>query len=640
MPELEGLHSARTPLRLVVLGAGPKALFALEALTFRLQIAHSAPASGRGGAEEPRLEVTVIDPAEHPGAGAAYALDQSPVLRLNVAARILGAPIGGAFPSFPDWIAEAVPSLAAEPYPPRAVVGRYLSHRWQQMFAALGRHAHCTHLRGRAVAVERDGAHWRVTVAAASSEASDLNVPDLNVPGLNLPGAGVTAAGATGSDVKRSGTPHLGTHNSGTPTSGTLSAGMPSPSAYLVPLGPVDEVLVATGHGAGHDGALENGWAAALPLCPTVLPVATMLTPARVPPGARVLVRGAALTFLDAALALTEGRGATFAIDPEHPDRLLHRRSPQEPATLLPTTRHGLLLDAKPDPGTRLAAPVSPALIQSARRLAALDPRDPAVAEQALGILIEAAASLLSGGQATCETLHRNVERTLATGAEPDLGTGAGRAERALRRSVAVAQGQRRPGPAWALGRAWSRLYPQFTELLRGNDLPQNRWQELRESAQVLERFAFGPPLLTAQKLLAMVDAGAVDLCFVDAGTTITTQGPHGIPPGVMGVDLVIDAVLPPPGVQTLIDPLPRQLLRVGLISVRPGRRGAVVQPDGTAITAAGDPAEGLALIGRPTEDHVIGHDTLDRHLHGEITQWAARLAARTEPTRTDGEIR
>ncbi|MGO3211414.1 MAG: hypothetical protein ACTIJK_16640, partial [Brachybacterium sp.] len=26
-------------------------------------------------------------------------------------------------------------------------------------------------------------------------------------------------------------------------------------------------------------------------------------------------------------------------------------------------------------------------------------------------------------------------------------------------------------------------------------------------------------------------------------------------------------------------------------------------------------------------EDHVIGHDTLNRHLHTEIRHWAARLA-------------
>lgn len=597
MPEREGHRAARTtaPLRLAVLGAGPKALFALEALAHQLHEAELRAAgtalATRGADEPPRLEVTVIDPAEHPGTGAAYAPDQSPVLRLNVAARILDAPDSRAFPSFPDWVSGAAPALAREPYPPRAVVGRYLALRWQAMLADLGRHASCTHLRGRAAAVERDGAVWRVEVRLEESVSAQA-------------------------DARR-----------GIADRTLLSA--------------VDEVLIATGHGAGHEGALAREWASALPLRPAVLPVETMLAADQVPPGSRVAVRGGALTFLDAALALTEGRGAEFTVDPEHPERLVHRRSPQEPATLLPTARHGLLLDAKPNPGTALAAPVSAALDQGARRLEGLDAGDPALVAQVLSIITEAATALLAGdegatGAERSEEVRRAVERTLATGAEPDLVTGAGRAEQALRRSVAVAQGRCRPGPAWALGRAWSLLYPQLTALLRGNDLPPERWQELRDAAQVLERFAFGPPLLTVQKLLAMVDSGAVDLRCVDAGATITADGLHGIPPGMAGADLVIDAVLPPPGILSLTDPLPQQLLREGLVTVRTGRRGAVVEHDGTAITTEGARAEGLALIGRPTEDHVIGHDTLNRHLHGEISRWAARLAARPEPARAD----
>ncbi|MGP9538338.1 FAD/NAD(P)-binding protein [Brachybacterium sp. AOP43-C2-M15] len=565
------------PLTLAVLGAGPKALFALEALAAHLDDPDHAPrpgGAGRSGTEVRGnlLEVTVIDPAEHPGTGAAYDPEQSPVLRLNVAARLLDAPVGGSFPSFPDWVAEAEPSLAREHFPPRALVGRYLALRWQAMLAALGRHARCQHRRGRAVAVRRDGAQWVVEIAAAP------------------------------------------------------------PVAHPSAPNPFDEVLVATGHGAGHDGALVHRWESALPLRPAVFPIGTMLPPALVPPGARAAVRGSALTFLDAALTLTEARGAQFVPDPDRPGRLLHRRSPQEPATLLPTARHGLLLDAKPEPGTDLAAPDSPGLDRARRRLEDLDPTDPDVARHVLAIVTEVAAALLAEDGASDER-RRAVESTLATGAEPDLPAGPGRAERALRRSVAVALEQRPPGPAWALGRSWARLYPQVTALLRGSEMPLERWCELRGAAQVLERFAFGPPLITARKLLAMVDSGAVDLRLVDAGTSLAAQGVGAMPPGVAAPDLVIDAVLAPPGVRGLTDPLARQLLRDGLVTVRPGRRGALVAHDGTALSADGRRTEGLALIGRPTEDHVIGHDTLDRHLHGEIPRWAARLAARTDPT-------
>ncbi|MGP5089661.1 FAD/NAD(P)-binding protein [Brachybacterium tyrofermentans] len=117
------------PLRLVVIGAGPKALFALEELA-ALLVGHPEPV-GRPGAGSPRelLEITVLDPGEHPGTGAAYDLSQPPELRLNVGSGILDAPAAGAFASFPDWAAREHPELAEEPYPPRAVVGRYLTER-------------------------------------------------------------------------------------------------------------------------------------------------------------------------------------------------------------------------------------------------------------------------------------------------------------------------------------------------------------------------------------------------------------------------------------------------------------------------------------------------------------------------------
>ncbi|WP_394216623.1 FAD/NAD(P)-binding protein [Brachybacterium vulturis] len=569
-----------------MVGAGPKSLFALEALAARLDRADRAPAHADGSAPH-TLELTVVDPTALPGTGAAYAPEQPHVLRLNVSAALLDGAAGDAFPSFPQWVNHAHPHLASSTYPPRAVVGEYLAQRWQRMLSRLDRHGRCRHLRARALAVEpeRTGG-WTITVRVAPQETAPYDDDDRSEQGM---------ASATDDRLR------------------------------------AEEVLLASGHGVDHDDALAGRWSSPLPLVPAVLPVGGMLSISRVPPGSRVALRGGALTFLDAALALTEGRGAQFLSSPERPGTLLHHRSPHEPATLLPTTRQGLLLDAKPEPGTPFAAPRTGALDAAARRLRAFAPESPQVVRDMLHVLARAAASLLEDATGEDRPWLPLVEQTLSRGAEPDLPEGPGRAEEALRRSVAVARGARAPGPAWALGRAWARLYPQITTLLRGSALDVARWSELRAAARMLERFAFGPPVETAEKLVAMVGSGAVDLSWVDAGTAITAAGPRGIPRGAAGPDLVIDAVLAPPGLLHLTDPLARQL-RGSIVSVPPSRRGAAVDLDGTALTAAGRRREGLALLGRPTEDHVIGHDTLDRHLHDEGEQWAARLAARLIP--------
>ncbi len=617
--------AADAPLRLAVVGAGPKALYALEELTALLDAAGSATATaddaGAAASESSAasgLIVTVIDPVAVPGTGAAYHSGQPHHLRLNVTAAILDEPATGDFPAYPSWVQDPYPQLADEPYPPRAVVGEYLAQRWQQMIHGLSRHARVEHARARVTDLRREGSAWHLTTDAAPAD-----------------------------------------------------------------VGPVDEVLIATGHAAGHRGALVHHWSSPLPLVPAVLPAERMLSAEQVPPGSRVAVRGGALTFIDACLTLTEGRGGTFTestevdasggTEADVPARLVHHRGPHEPTVIRPITRQGLLLDAKPDPGSPLTGSGERAVEQARARFTSGQGMGP---DAVLAIVVDAATAMLEGTPApkkhastsgrdardTVAGSRAAVEHTLSTGAEPDLPRGAGRAEAALRRSIETAQGHRSPGPAWALGRVWQTLYSLVSAALRGSDAPEEEWARFRQTAQVLERFAFGPPLVNARKLLAMIDSGAVDLSWMDGGTGIdgnsihvapvtessdatatgrhvdaTATGRHDDAPSGGDVDVVIDAVLTPPGLLNLTDELAGSLLHRGLVQVRPGRRGAMIdeagspvgRDDAPLVAPDGRTVAGLALIGRPTEDHVIGHDSLNRHLHHEGRCWARRIADR-----------
>ncbi|WP_010533565.1 FAD/NAD(P)-binding protein [Brachybacterium squillarum] len=546
-------------LELAVIGAGPRALFSLEALAVRLA---DAPPTG--------LRVTVIESGEHPGTGSGYALDQPDCLRLNVDARILDAPATGDGPSFAEWVRRADPEAAGEPYPPRALVGRYLHERWQRLEAALRALVPLTLHRGRAVGVDR----------GREGETRVRVLPD---------GDGREQV-----------------------------------------LGPFAEVLVVTGHASGHTGALAPAWRSTIPLREGVLPVAAMLSAQAVPPGARVALRGAALTFLDAALALTEGRGGRFRPAPDG-SGLVHERASAEPAVLLPTSREGLLLDAKPDPRTPLPEEVRAVLERGADDLAAaLRGAEDGPATVHAAVLDTATAVLAAADAGTAPTAGREaVAHVLAHGCEPDLPRGPGRAAGMLRRGVAVAEGRRAPGPAWALGRTWSALLPTVMRGLRGTDAPEEAMLRFRGDAARLERLAFGPPLDTARRLLAMLDSGALDLSWLDAGVRITGDGLHGIPEGSAPADVVLDAVLPPPGAIAVNDPLLGSLLADAGLHVRPGRRGVRTAGDGTPVDAYGHRLEGLAVIGRAAEDEAFGHDTLNRHLHPEPEAWAERLARR-----------
>jgi diaminopimelate decarboxylase len=371
-----------------------------------------------------------------------------------------------------------------------------------------------------------------------------------------------------------------------------------------------DEVLVAVGHQASSRTALANDWSLAAPLVPAVFPVERTLARDVVAPGAAVAIRGFALTFIDAALALTEGRGGSF--EPlDHPYRLRYVPGPDDVGAILPFTRSGRPMLAKPG---RAIAERTPALqdiaAEGRARIAAL---------------------------ATPLRLHEDFVPILARSAHESLIAVAGDAAHesldpatAIDRSLAVAAGLAPPGPSSALGHAWRVLYPAIVEHLGGDGLGSDDWPGFRRLAAEMERLAFGPPPLNAAKLLALIDAGRVDLTHLRGGRLAEANG-HTLLRSAAGehrIDCVVDAVLPPPGAADH-GGLLADLVASGHARRAPGRRGLEITADASCRALDGSVSLGLAAIGRATEDWVIGNDTLNRSLHPHSDRWARRVVDR-----------
>ena len=165
---------------------------------------------------------------------------------------------------------------------------------------------------------------------------------------------------------------------------------------------------------------------------------------------------------------------------------------------------------------------------------------------------------------------------------------------------------------------------------LGGDGLRAADWPAFLRIAGELERLAFGPPPVNAAKLLALVDAGRVDLTHLRGGT-LTSHGDRTFlrsSAGETTVDVAVDAVLPPPGARGH-EGLLAELVADGHARIDPGRRGLDVTADASCRALDGSVSLGLAAIGRPTEDCVIGNDTLSRSLHPQADRWARRVAER-----------
>jgi len=560
---------AERGLRVAIVGAGPRGLFALERLT------------GHAARSAVPLTVDVYDPTPVPGAGPVYDPDQPSFLRMNLVARHVDAwwPDHGAVPTelrlpFVRWCAEygrrvgEDDGLAEYPadddYVPRALVGRYLRDAFALVERSAPPSVRLRVRRAAVTAIEPADERWRVV--------------------------------SDGGDAR----------------------------SY-------DELLVTGGHRSSDRRALRHGWTYAAPLVPGVFPVARWLTLDRVPPGASVALRGLALTAIDAILALTEGRGGRFVAGAS-PSGLRYVTGRVPDVTIFPYSRSGRPMRPKPN-GTiaapierRLAGVVAAAAAQIPT-----DPDGPkAVTALVRSVGAVADAVLAVGGAAPAEHDRLDDWCVALTAGAPGPSDRSPAEE--LARGYAVAVGAMPFDAEAALGLAWRLLYSAVVKRFSGAPLGPVGWAGFRALAAELERVGFGPSPENIAKLVALVDAGVVVLDHTTGGRLVDREDTTELhsDAGSVAVGCVVDAVLPGPGVDRDGETPLERLVAAGAVTVAVGQRGVQVDPvDASASDADGRRIPGLAAVGRHTEDATIGNDTLNRALHPQVDRWAARVVGR-----------
>jgi uncharacterized NAD(P)/FAD-binding protein YdhS len=587
-----------------IVGAGPKGFGCLERLALEV----------RRSADPPRVRVSLHDPMAHPGAGPVYDPDQPAYLLMNFAARNVdiwsrdGTPHGGGpRPDLTAWLARHHPAWAdADAFVPRRLVGAYLQAAFDHLLATLPAQLTVQQVRAEVTAVQRTSSGWRIR---HGDPACDRSVDEVMI----TVGHGTWAPDGTGTAGR--GTVGTGIAGRGTAGRGTVGRGT---------------AAIGTGH-TGPDGG-ELTAARATVIRPPY-PVTTQLGPDRVPPAATVAVRGFALSFIDATLALTVGRGGRFAgIDGD--GAAYYRPSGAEVARIVPFSRTGLPLRAKPGPAlVARAAAMSPAWERLRARIhSAGTPLLPAL-RHALAEAARAALREVRGRAAAVDTAVESAAVAAWLWPEPRHAASGADSLAVMRRSVEVATGQRRPDAAWAVGEAWRQGYPALVERVGHGGIGPGERPAFDALAADLERLAFGAPVENLRRIIALADAGLVDLrhlcgprLHTGAGGLTLVSGRHRT-----RVDVLVDAVITAPGVAT-DTPVWGRLLRDGHAHLGTGTRGIAVADDATCLDRQGRRVPGLAGVGRATEGWVVGNDTLSRALHDETGRWARRIVA--EPAR------
>lgn len=549
-----------TPVRVAIIGGGPRALAAAEALIARsrsLQIP---------------LALTVFEPHTPLGSGPNYDPHQPTLNRLNIPLRAIDVPppetLLGPVGSFQDWVAVDDPDAGPDEYPARATLGRFLAARWAQLAQNAGTDFSLTVVRERALALQGNAPQWLV----------------------------LTASGTHGSygDVLLA----LG-HQSVTPDRqlARWRDHARSTAATLIPAYPSSAIVDAS-----------SDWT-----------------------GRVVAIRGLGLSTIDVIRLLSVGTGGRFE---EGTDGLFYHRSGREPARIVPFSLDGLPPAPKPATAERDGLFDITAFevdrFSEALSLALGSAPDTAldvVCATLADIAAEVFARLDLAADRTDAALWLIGERDAEhTQPRDDLPPG-----QVLADYLAMARGTAAPSVGYVIGQIWRKLQTPLRLIFNPANVPPATAAALIAFDEGLKRYSYGPPAAAAAEMLALIDAGLLDLRPADDPDILTCDGGWRLSAenGEATASVMIDAVLPPADITRVDTPLLADLYFRGLITPAAESLGIATGPDGQTRDRDGRTVSGLSVLGRMALGSVIATDSVHDCFGAAVRRWADGVMTR-----------
>jgi hypothetical protein len=615
---IPGIQPSETPgaHSVAIVGLGPKGLYCLERLL--------AEAGARPLVRP--LHVNLFNRSAHFGASPIYDPDQPEYILVNISVGEIDLwkaddppVVAGRGPDFLSWYQKTFQPrtpLTGDEYLSRAVVGRYLIEGFRRILEHLPSGVTVSCHVGEVSDVRPAGRGYRLEFVATGGRAEQFRA---------------------------------------------------------------DKVLLATGHSRLVPGEEEKRYQAfagrheGAAFIPFVYPVVE--TMGRIPARARVAMKGLGLTFIDAVLELTEGRGGRFARAAD--GSLSYAASGEEPCVIFAFSRTGLPMTPKAHDLPDFARPLTfftRGALAELRRGASGGKLD---FERDLWPLFELEMELqyyrvaMGDGEErerleSCGNDARAMRRVIDSylrahpGQErfdyrPVLDPVGGRrfggaAEfasfvgRYMEQEIARARrGQAGCGVKAAID-IWYEVRTALGSVLQFGGLkPESHRKLIGHYYPRLKRVAFGPPIINIEKLLALQRAGLLDFSAARDPRVLTDEAGHcfelrcdEIAGAVARAEILVDARYPRADVARDATPLYRNLQRRGMARAFENRLtirddsaycpGAIDMTEGSRFVVNGEGVgnEDIAVVGIPTEGNLVGNLTLARDDYAGV--WAAEV--------------
>jgi 2,3-diaminopropionate biosynthesis protein SbnA len=597
--------------KIAIIGGGPKGTYGFERLAAQFK-AH--PPKGK-------VEIHVYNRSPYFGAGDTYRPDQPSYLVINNPVGDINmwtgeSPPGVAENPLPatEWLQqEKTPIVGPEDYVPRAMVGAYLQAGFHAIANRLPAGVSGSYIVGEVSGITKEGERYALRITTPGGHTQHI--------------------------------PHHYDHL-------LFATGHPQ-SRQVPPNPPLAEQL------ASPTGAT---------VVPYIYPVDKKLS--AIKSGEKVAIKGMGLTFIDAVLALTEGRGGGFAR--ESFGRLSYHPSGQEPQVMYPFSRHGWpMIPRTPPPAAQedLSFFTGPALdnlrkqqpggkLDFKTHIWSLLEQEMLVAFYHRQMINEGVKDDLSACatfpevQHYIEGYHRNYPNEERFHPKSFLKPWQYEACREgqsftsyiqsyLTFYIEEAQKREEQSPWAAVSGVWRRATPIFGEYYQFGGLTPGSQQYVDHTVRpLLNRVTFGPPVGNAKKLVALIRAGLLDFSVARNPTLqmdkqqqqCTLTGSHS--DYTVGINGIIDARIPKVSITGQQDALYNTMLDQQLISpfqntgpehsYAPG--SLAMTAEGFTIDGQGHVNEAIAVTGTPTEGVTFDNDTLSRSRNNTVSAWAASV--------------
>ncbi|MDT7828669.1 2,3-diaminopropionate biosynthesis protein SbnA [Pricia sp. S334] len=612
----------KSAFHIAIVGLGPKGLYGLERLLAQIS---------ETGISEP-VEIHLFNKNEYFGAGDIYRPDQPPYLIMNFAnAKIDIRPDKAPAYIVPDlkdfrhWLAEKTSNYDSDlgmQFSSRATVGAYLSQGFDALVKAAPDYISIIRHVGE------------VTELLPTGPGYQLRLKDKN---------GMAVLHPTFQNVLLT-TGHAG--NRSDSGQGNRTPG----NRY----GAKDGNL-RFANGKSSSGYKKDNNKNSIDF---VYPVDEKL--GEIPSSAQVGCKGIGLTFIDVALAMTEGRGGTFRCED---DDLSYIASGKEPKTIFPFSRSGLPMIPRtgrmpdtedlryftPEKLKILKNPESgkfnfredllPEIVReftfryyrtafrNYRRNLNFDPDYNRVQAQ------------IDRFHSAHPHAHRFTFKGLCNPFDPLEEYGHRTVQGYLNKLVhEVSRAEK--SPLLAAISAWHDISPLFNSIYSFGGLDPHSHEIFDFGyAGLFNRLCYGPPLQNMKKVLALIKAGIIDFSFGKSpelnirkdgkGFELLGKGPDG--DKRVSIDYLIDARIPKTSLNSKSTVLYRNLSKQGLIRPFQNKSGTdtylpgclALDKNGHPIGKDGSPTQNITVYGTPTEGIVYDNDTLSRRRNDFASGWA-----------------